>query len=526
MVGLPPEIGLMSVFRPRLARAVDLRMPYADEDLLSSVRAMSGASDELLERRLGSVQIARVSLQVVNRLIPILWRAITFGRTRFVRHDKMGRPGYNSFWIDRVALYVEVLSRFAVRLSGEEAVDCFRQATNLTHGLGPNDWPLFEPATNLLRRSLSAISPRQRQSLLLEIVSLPLPDEKGAAGTDAAQGPRAEWPNVFVRIPKPWHIGPQEAAFRARVDTLISKIRLSDDFTRLHAALRLGWIYDSGALAPEQVTAFGEAVWSKPDPRTELPSFLSHDPHLVVLFPAPDKDRTSAIFRTRILNPGLAAPLSIDFLTILASITTPRTNNLQPLELSPEEARTLLDAMLAWTPREIPMDLNSENRRAHSAIADLLSETVLPRLDASTLDAERIKKLLAAIENGTLASAVAALPDVVRIDPSTTQQAVRLIHRAVLNDEDDIAAEGFAAIHRWRDLAKKKILERWPDALKELAITITATRREPALHHALWLLIQVCSENELRREDMERLAESLDALFTETPMTFGTLATR
>lgn len=103
-----------------------------------------------------------------------------------------------------------------------------------------------------------------------------------------------------------------------------------------------------------------------------------------------------------------------------------------------------------------------------------------------------------------------------RIDPSTTQRAVRLIHRAVLGEEDDIAAEGFAAIHRWRDLAKKKTLEQWPDALKEIAITITATRREPALHRALWLLIQVCSENELRREDMERLAESLDALFTET----------
>jgi len=58
-----------------------------------------------------------------------------------------------SFWVDRLRVLVEVLSRLVVRLDGEQAIAAFRKAVSLAHAPDWRYWALFEPLGNLLNRA-------------------------------------------------------------------------------------------------------------------------------------------------------------------------------------------------------------------------------------------------------------------------------------------------------------------------------------------------------------------------------------
>jgi len=134
---------------------------------------------------------------------------------------------------------VEVLSRLVVRLNGEKAIETFRKAVSLAHAPDWGYWVLFEPLGNLLSRALLAVPPRERGGLLLEIVNLPLPDERGIHG-QGGRGPLDEWPELMGSLPdRVGGRGSDEIRFAARVATLISKVMDGEPLIRERAALRL-----------------------------------------------------------------------------------------------------------------------------------------------------------------------------------------------------------------------------------------------------------------------------------------------
>ena len=81
----------------------------------------------------------------------------------------------------------------------------FRQATSLADSVEwERQFRLFGSLETLLRRSFSSVCSADWGSLLLDIVNLPLPDERGIQGQADAKGmtPQHEWPELMLHLPK------------------------------------------------------------------------------------------------------------------------------------------------------------------------------------------------------------------------------------------------------------------------------------------------------------------------------------
>jgi tetratricopeptide (TPR) repeat protein len=518
IIGLPTMAGSVDVMRSRLSRAVELSTGYDEGGLLRSIRIIKGPSDNLIEKVFGRVQVARMPFATVQRLIDVSWAAINFGRMRFATTAGFHQPGFNDFWVDRLRVHVEVLSRLVVRLDGEQAIATFRKAVSLAHAADWRYWALFEPLGNLLSRALLATPPRDRPGLLLDIVNLPLPDERGIQGQTG--GPLDEWPEVMARLSaRISGRGSDEAGFSARVAVLISKVLAGDPLTRGRAAIRLGYLQRMRSLTPEEGISFGKAVWSKRESDSALPQHTSLLAHVLFDIPGHDKDELTRLFRSNVLDKALSGLVSPDPITEIVGATRARNDGSRAFELTSDEALKLFDLILAWQPRPVTIDLDHYNDKMIEVFGPALSEAILPVLDLKHLGQERIDKLFNRVEAGTLNSVLVALADVVRMDGSREIKAIELLHRGIFSRERDAVVYSLSGIDRWRLLSGKGRIGKVPQRLKQAAITIAAGAREPWLSSALYVAGKLVENGDASDGDKKELIVVLDRLQSETAYT-------
>jgi hypothetical protein len=514
-VGLPTTVGSVDVMRSRVSRAIELSSHHDETTFLRTIRILRGPSDKLIEIVFGRVQVARMPLATAKALIEILWRAIHFARTRFPSSTSFVRPGFNEFWVDRVRVFVEVLSRLVARLDRAEAIAAFRQAVSLAHA---PDWKylvLFEPLGNLLSRALSAIPPRDRPGLLLEIVNLPLPDEHGIQVQTG--GPVDEWPELMARLPGGIAgRGSNEAGFAARVAVLISKVMSGDSLTRGRAAIRLSCLQRMGSLTPEEGIAFGKAVWSKRESDSVLPELTGLRADTLFDISGHDKEDLTRLFRGKVVATALSGPVSPDPLAEIIGATRARIDGSRAFALTSDEALKLFDRILAWEPRAVTIDLDRYNDKTMNLVGAALAESILPAVDLKQEGKDRIEKLFSRIEAGTLNSALIALPDIVRLEGSRENKAVELLHRAIISRERHNVVYSLSGIDRWRILAKRGSVGKVPERLKQAAITIAAGASEPWLSSVLYLAGRFVEDGDVTEGGRQELTVVLGRLRTET----------
>jgi tetratricopeptide (TPR) repeat protein len=517
-VGLPTTAGSVDFMRARFSRAVELSGLHDEASLLRTIRILTGSSDKLIEKVFGRVQVARMPSSTVQRLIDILWKAIDFGRTRFPSSDSHPHPSFKEYWVDRVRVLVEVLSRLVVRLDGGQALATFRKAVSLAHSPEWRFWALFEPLGNLLNRALLAIPPRDRPGLLLDILNLPLPDERGLHGL--AEGPLGEWPEVLAHLPaRTGGRGLDEPGFTARVASLITKAINGDPLTRGRAVNRLCYLQQAGSLTPEEGVSFGKAVWSKRESDSDLPQDTGLLAHALFDIPGRDKDDLTRVFRSKIVTTALSGSAGPDAIREIIGATRKRNDGSRAFQLTSEEALKLLDLILDWQPRAVPIDLDRYNDKMMSVFGPALAESIFPAVDSEQLGQERMEKLFGRIEARPLDSAVIALPDIVRLDISRQNKAVELLHRAIVSGERNAVFYGLSGIDRWRLLSKKNGLAKVPPRLRQAAIALAAGAREPWLSSVLHLMGKFVEDGDATSGEKEELLVVLDRLRTETEYT-------
>jgi tetratricopeptide (TPR) repeat protein len=517
-IGLPTMAGSVDVMRSRFSRAVELSSSYSEAAFLRTIRILKGPSDKLIEKMFGRIQVARMPYATAQRLIDVLWTAINFGRMRFPSPSSFLQPGFNDFWVDRLRVLVEVLSRLVVRLDGEQAIAAFRKGVSLAHASDWRYWALFEPLGNLLSRALLAIPPSARPGLLLDIVNLPLPDERGIQGP--AGGPVDEWPEVMARLRcRIRGRGSDEVRFAARVAVLISKLIGGDPLTRGRAAIRLGYLQRIGSLTPEEGISFGKAVWSTRESDSALPQHTSLLAHVLFDIPGHDKGDLTRLFRSNVVAAALSGLVSPDPIAEIIGATRARSDGSKAFELTSDEALKLFDLILAWQPRPVTIDLDRYNDKMTDAFGPALAESILPVVGLKHLGQDRIEKLFNRVEVGTLNSALIALADIVRLEGSRENKAVELLHRAIFSRERNAVVYSLSGIERWRLLSRKGSVGKVPRRLKQAAITIAAGAREPWLSSALYLAGKFVEDGDVSDDDKQELLAVLDKLQTETAYT-------
>ena len=515
VVGLPRIANHMDVMGERLARASELFEAHDERELLTCVRVLRGSSDNRIEKRFGRINVARMPLDIVQRLIDRLWQAIDFGSQRFRQKNKDGQDIFNSSWVERVQYYAELLSRLVVRLQDADATKAFRRAAAYAHDPRWEHWWLFEPLGHLLDRSLTAVSPSNRKNLLMDVLNLPLLDEH------KIQGVEHYWPEIIESLGSRSIVQPSDdVSFRQRIATLIEKVKSAAIFSRGRAALRLTYLYEAGCLKPDEARRFGEALWSRRDVEDGFPSDTQFLPHVFLYLPSPDPELPKKAFQMHILSRLLKDGVTEDRLSALIGYVRPRIDGSSTFELRLDEAKAIFDVILTWQPKKVDRDFGQQiqlsNREIERAIGPALAEAVLPVLDAANVGAERIDKLFSLIEKRIVPSAISALPEISRLDPSRLTQIVSLIRRGLLSSENSTVFSAINAIYHWRKRAQDGVLRDCPVELIQDVVAITATRREPGLLHSLHLVTELVADGVLNTDDKTRLTETLDVLSAET----------
>jgi hypothetical protein len=480
-----------------------------------AIRLLGSPSDKLIEDVFGRIPVARMEMATVKAIIAVVWDAIAFGRTRLVRPGTAGQAEAYMFWVGRLQVLVEVLSRMVLRLSGQNAMAALRRAAELARSPEWNDFMLFEPLGKLLERSFEAVSPRDRSAVLLDLLNLPLPDERGIQRQGNMRGPEIYWPEVMAHAAATSGRSLDGSAFAARVALLIAKVRTGDAFTRERAVGRLARLYGANALSPDEVQSFGQALWSQIEPETGFPANTGLLPHAFFHLPGADPETVKRLFRVNVVEKN--SSLTPEFLSVLMGATS-RSGGSGPreFELSASEALGLFDRLTAWVPRDPPFELDGYDSGMKDKIGPALADAVLPFLDLDSLGMEGANRLLAMTEAGVVRSVVVALPEIVRLDASKEGKIIELIQRSFLGLQTEQAIHGLVAIERWRLLADAAALRRVPPQLKQAVVTAVVTARSPGLHTALDIACRFMGNSELGEDDRRALADALGRLWIET----------
>lgn len=513
-VALPGVADHVDIMSTRLVRASELSDANNEGVLLTCIRVLRSHTDDIVEKRFGRINVARMPLDTVERLIARLWLTIDFGSQRFKYKSKDNQDRFDTFWVERVRIYTEVLSRLIVRLPDSKATEAFRRAVAFARDPRWDHWWLFGPLGHLLERSLTAVSPRNRKNLLFDVLDFPLPDERRIKGNEH------DWPELIESLDSGSIVRPSDnAAFEQRVTTLIEKVRFTPVLSRGRAALRLTYLCEAGALNPSEMKQFGEALWVHRGDEGAFPSDTRLLPYVFLYLPAPNPELPKRVFREQILSRLIKEGITEDRLTALIGAVRSRPDGSRVFELTPDEASSVLDAVLAWQPKEADFDLGEIRLTNHAikrAIGPVLADVVLPLLDETYAGTQQIDKLFKLIEDGIAPSAISALPEVSRLDPSRLAQIVRLIRRGLLSSDGDTAFSAFNAIYRWRKGSRDGVLQTCPVELTQDVVAIAATRREPGLLHSLYLVSELVTDGGLSADDLARLADALDTLRAET----------
>jgi hypothetical protein len=509
VVGVPPRGDHTIIMAARMERAELLTgYRYADDsDFLRVLRVTHAGGESLVKSVFGRVQVAVIGDNRRIMLAGILGRALDYALEQLTRREGFG----DDFWSRRAAVYAEIISRLSVRLSSTEALTLFRRA--LLYAKDPR-WrarELHESLEHLLERSLSAIPPSVKPTLIDEMLSFPLPDEVGIPSPMAQ-----DWPETAERLPEPPIARPtRDTQFASRVSALIEKTAKADAENRNRAARRLARLYLGGALSPIEAEQFGKALWGRRKSETDLPADTLFYSHMFLLLPSPDKEATRALFMARPHEPS-----SADYLVPFAAATRRQKDGSRGLVLTKEEALKLLRNVLDWHPKKEPAfdlgNIRRENERSRQAIGAAIADAILPSLTSSDLTSDLIENCVSLIEANVAPSVTQALPELVCIQPSLLERATNIILQMMVSRDGDKNSAGFHAAYRWVVMAKEGKAPEVPRRVVDSIVNMIETRREPGLLPALRNSLQLLNQGILAQVDRERLIPALGLIFIET----------
>lgn len=513
IVGLPAQAQYYDIMGSRASRAAELSNTSSESDLLTCVRSLRDHEGDLMEKHFGRVEVARISAELVERISELLWDTIEFGIKRFTKLAADGQEKTDTFWISKVRIHTELLSRFVVRLSSTKAEVFFHRASDLMRDHRWTHWWLFRPLQNLLARSFSTIAPLRRRDLLLDVISLPLPDEHKIRGDEN------DWPEVITGIDYTLFFRPKsDERFAQRIETLIERVKSGDAFVRERAALILVHLSEAKILNPEENEAFGEALWGRVNPPELFPSDVNLYKFAMLSLPCPNPEIAKRAFELTFLNPAALGEITERNLIEISRATRDRKDRGRLLSLSSEQARLLFNALIQWSPEAEDFDIfaNSKNRKIKEMIGATLANAVLPSLSEEKFTENDFQKILALIDSGRAPSALEALPESLRSHPSHLKTITDYILRGLLNRDDKVVFSAFNAVYRWLALREAKQVVPLPTEIADTVFTILTTRREPGLLHALQLAGLLIDAGYLSESYQQRLVETLEALRIET----------
>jgi hypothetical protein len=400
-------------------------------------------------------------------------------------------------WVTRVEharRLLELLSRLAVRATPDEARSLFNFAIQIFDQGADRHWWMYQPVSNLLRRSLSAIPPSERGQVVEAWLNFPLPTERQRGAIEEY------WPDLSqdfeandIGIVRP------AGAWSERIAALIGWVRRDRHNGRRHAVLRLRLLHARSLLTKPEQRDFSAALWSQRTSDHGLPDVGRLYPGVLLELPEPKRGMAVAAFDHDIVQPLLRrGPYGQGMYESLAYAGAAAKKGGISWPYSPDIAIKLLRAM----PR--PQAADAEEEIGWAIAAGLLP---LARLEAQDLADLRDR---AEDEKGR--AALLFLPRLAKDDPAYTAAAVARLRRALGTRDFKLINHALEAIRDWARAGT----DGFPQQLASMVAALIAARRDPGLFRVLDVAVTLVRQGHVNEALQLEMIEGLSLLLDET----------
>ena len=475
------------------------------------LRVSSYDGDPVLKRVLSRTNVARLHADTAKGLADTCDRLITFSNPRLY---KTGRLPRSIFWIERMRVAVEVLSRLVLRLEPKRVETIFENAMKLYQDpqVAQEHW-LIEPAYSLLRRSWEALSIAHREERILDVLGTPI---SGMAGfmTDS---PHYRDPGHLLddSLLPPLRSDQNEHLWQGMIETLVRALRTGGQ-ARKRASIRVASIALWKRPNESEVVELARALWDEQHRGGNgLPTETDLLDWVFMLLPEPRPGMAEEIFRRKWLSDVKLSqknsPNLDDTLWEVGRAIAGLKTHGHSLAISDEERSYLIEVVRQWSTRQVPprFDLPVETedtastRRAVGGLRTVLSEVRIPENTAEKLF-NKIQEL-----NVSKIPAFGLTAGLVWAMPHRIDDIAHAMRTALASQDERLAENAAAGLHHWLMVSAgdaSQIHTPPEDLVREIGVIIAARRKETlalALKIAKWVFDE---GSESQKEAISRLA--------------------
>lgn len=520
--GLPPIVDVVSLSEQILLQASVWLERDAPQLALATILRTCRYEHDIFDNFFNRCRIATLSADEVLALISRLELALDFSVPKIFAAFIEDDSDRSIYWLGRVRVAVEALSRLVLRVDEEHAEEVLQRALKFYRlsVFQKNDW-LTRPLQHLCYRTLDRLSKDRIQRHLLGFLQLSLPREgdMDVIRLDA-------WPDLFLHAAERFGEDrpelPPNPAWLQRANDLIELVSAGPlPYPRWLAIGRLEVLLRWEILTDHETRRLADATWQHRLPGGGFPEGRRFErlDYLFLNLPEPEPGIAADLFRQRYLQrtpkaPGLSAQY---FWNLLGADEA-------GFEFGPLDAeRLLVNVLTDWKaglfrraveePHQWRSQFDLEDYQ--SAVAEALGRLILPRLDRQSKLIGETEAMISDLR--TLDYPVeATYPALTRLMPDLLPDLTDRLRQGIVSSKHDQANASVSAVLWW--VHRGQVFgsgEPTPDLVREIAIAISM--RRPSLKQALRSVDRIFASQKLTEPDRFAglVAEGLSYLLSE-----------
>jgi len=513
--GLPPTASHMIVASDILALAAN-RLANTDQSLASRIalRIATSDDDETFDRVWSRSRIAIMPIGEVDIFINLVKNVISYALPRV-----NGASIRSTFWVTRLRVAMEALSRLVLRLPPERVEHMFKQALIYyrREEIARHPW-LDKPMEHLLDRTWEALPKSSRAELILEILSAPI------AGLDGFETSQQFYPDPGELLindnitPLPLRTPETEGRWSEIVHLIIRGLGSAEE-TRKKTSLRLAVLSFWGLFSESETKLVAQALWKDSHTSQDsLPSGTSLLDWTFLFLPEPEPGLAEQRFRKKWFSPHEPRN-ERDFCAFFEQVGNALHSfrkRHHPLSLNDEERVRLASIVEKW----ILLPVGAKDPWGISIIANGVAglQFILREIDLPPTTAEMLFEK--AIElNKVSAPGFRLFNCLLKFLPSKFNDIVMSLRIGLVSDDVDQAENAILGLQDWlrHSTEEESPIPSTPDDLIQEIGVIIATRRKGVLIGALRVACWVFSKgsNEQREAIVHYILHGLRYLMEE-----------
>ncbi len=411
----------------------------------------------------------------------------------------------------------EVLGRLCFRLRGEQLEETLQLSLDMYNSqVYQSNQRLHNVLNSYLSQLLNSADPRGIAKILPQLAELPLAGVKDSKGK-----PVHSWPEPFEKIDTTRMSGSNNKVPDRTIRELIKLVRSSEPLVRSRASRRLVKLQYIGLMTQSQTSAFANALWSKVEESTGLPSVVRFTASDMLYMPETKGASVKELFRSYAMNANLPdlgsherkpgqsqsalrievfpkIALVEDLLNGSRDLAMYESSDTRLVDWSEGDVAILFGKIRDWWNNQyafiqierqssLPGPMRIEDHAARMVV--LLAEVIFPRMRAksSSLWTEAFDLLHSMKEHGI--GVTYALPMTLYGDPDRHHEISSAVHGSLGSMNESEVREAAMGLYRWHLHAVNSILKSPPQELTaHLTNSVTAVRRTGFLYCVAALL--------------------------------------